>query len=129
MLMCWLNARFPDAPVPPEAQEALTQAEEIARALNFLNSMFGEANQDWGGAESVDSDMEQAAAADVPHVSEPPLDSMDSEIVPASKRGSSVDRQMLTAALRNSESAREEQTVMAGAALNFQCHGMLVSHE
>jgi hypothetical protein len=88
MLMCWLSARFLDAPIPPEAQEALTQAEEIARALNLLNSMFGEANQNWGGAESIDSDMEQATAADVPHVSEPPLHLMDFEIVPASKRGS-----------------------------------------
>ena len=78
-------------------------AEEKARALNLLNSMFGDANQDWGGAESVDSDMEQAAATDVPHASEPPLDSMDFEIVPAAQRDSSVDPQMLTAAPRNSE--------------------------
>ena len=26
MLMRWLRARFPDAPIPPEAQETLTQA-------------------------------------------------------------------------------------------------------
>ncbi|KAH9995412.1 hypothetical protein BJV74DRAFT_883926 [Russula compacta] len=38
-------------------------AVETAKALQLLNTMFGEANEDWGGAESVDSEMEQEAAA------------------------------------------------------------------
>ncbi|KAH9971017.1 hypothetical protein BGW80DRAFT_1325148 [Lactifluus volemus] len=59
-------------------------AEETAKALQLLHSMFGEANEDWGGAESVDSDMEQTAAA-ATHASETPLDSMDFEIVPAAQ--------------------------------------------
>ncbi|KAI0248754.1 hypothetical protein BJV78DRAFT_1233136 [Lactifluus subvellereus] len=97
----------PQSSPPPIDAVGADLAEETARALKLLNSMFGEANQDWGGAESVDSDMEQAAAAptreDVPHASEPPLDSMDFETVPAAQRDSSVNRQMLTAAPRNPE--------------------------
>jgi len=36
-------------------------AAEKATALRLLYSMFGEADEDWGGAESVDSDMEREA--------------------------------------------------------------------
>ena len=35
--MRWLRARFPDAPIPPEAQEALTQASHDVVTEAFLN--------------------------------------------------------------------------------------------
>ncbi|KAH9166654.1 hypothetical protein EDB89DRAFT_2075593 [Lactarius sanguifluus] len=52
-------------------------AAETAGALDLLGAMFGEAN-DWGGTESVDSDVEMAAHA-VPGLPE----STDFEVVPA----------------------------------------------
>ncbi|KAH8997095.1 hypothetical protein EDB86DRAFT_3153477 [Lactarius hatsudake] len=64
-----------DDQTPPRAEVDL--AAETAGALDLLGAIFGEAN-DWGGAESVDSDVEMAAHA-VPGL----LESTDFEIVPA----------------------------------------------
>jgi hypothetical protein len=98
------RATSPQSSAPLEDAVSADLAEETARTLQLLNSMFGEANEDWGGAESVHSDMEAAAThSDVPHASEPPLDSMDFEIVPAARQESSIDRQVLTAASQNPE--------------------------
>ncbi|KAH9964306.1 hypothetical protein BJV74DRAFT_799681 [Russula compacta] len=79
-------------------------AVETAKALQLLNTMFGEANEDWGGAESVDSEMEQEAAASthandaVPYASQNSShDATDFEVVPApqqaDKNSSVVDLQ------------------------------------
>ncbi|KAH9040313.1 hypothetical protein EDB83DRAFT_2524312 [Lactarius deliciosus] len=64
-----------DDQTPPPVEVDL--AAETAGALDLLGAMFGQAN-DWGGAESVDSDVEMAAHA-VPGL----LESTDFEIVPA----------------------------------------------
>lgn len=67
-------------------------AAENATALRLLYSMFGEADEDWGGAEDVDSDMEREAAANVPpHASQSSglHDGVaDFEVVPAAQKGS-----------------------------------------
>jgi hypothetical protein len=86
---------------PPEDAVTADLAEETARALQLLDSMFGEANEEWGGAESVDSDMEQAAVTTRARASEPPFDQVDFEIVPASQPKTSVDRRGLTALSQN----------------------------
>ena len=81
-------------------------AAEQTRTLQLLNSMFGEANEDWGSAESIASDIEQVApesrANVVPHASQSSHDATaDFEVVPADRRRpdqkSSVDRQAQTA--------------------------------
>ncbi|KAI9451028.1 hypothetical protein F5148DRAFT_1003802 [Russula earlei] len=63
---------------------------EKARALHLLSSIFGEANEDWGGAESVDSEMEQVAAAPytnaVPSTSPRLRDATDFEVVPSARK-------------------------------------------
>jgi hypothetical protein len=74
-------------------------AAEKATALRLLYSMFGEADEDWGGAENVDSDMERAAAvAAAPHASQSSSlhDTAEFEVVPAAQRASkksSIDQQ------------------------------------
>jgi hypothetical protein len=88
------SSRSSSPPVPTTSADL---AAETARALQLLNSMFGEANEDWGGAESLDSDMEQAATANAePFTSQRSHDTTDFEVVPASKpahKGPSLDRQ------------------------------------
>jgi hypothetical protein len=76
--------------VPPELAGTELAAEKT-RALQLLNSMFGEADEDWGGAESIASDMEQAATGSsanvVSYASQSPHDpTADFEVVPADKR-------------------------------------------
>jgi hypothetical protein len=75
-------------------------AAEKAAALRLLYSMFGEADEDWGGAENVDSDMERDAAAAnaAPHASQSSSlhDAADFEVVPTAQRASeksSIDQQ------------------------------------
>ncbi|KAF8489972.1 hypothetical protein F5888DRAFT_1808403 [Russula emetica] len=67
-------------------------AAEKATALRLLYSMFGEADEDWGGAENVDSDMERevAAANSALHASQSSSshDAVDFEVVPAAQRAS-----------------------------------------
>lgn len=68
-------------------------AAENATALRLLHSMFGEADEDWGGAEDVDSDMEREAATAAnaaPHASQSSSlhDTADFEVVPAAQRAS-----------------------------------------
>ena len=56
-------------------------------ALGLLSAMFGEANANWGGAESVDWDLEMAGAdTDVSHVYSGPLQFIDFEVASASYR-------------------------------------------
>ena len=106
------------APAPPRSSSTASSstpvsgdaantdlAVETAKALQLLNTMFGgEANEDWGGAESVDSEMEQEAAASthandaVPYASKGSShDATDFEVVPAAqqadKNSSVVDLQ------------------------------------
>src|SRR6266702_1256626 len=75
-----------DDRTPPHAGAGaeLDLAAETASALDLLSTMFGGANVDWGGAESVDSDVEMAGAgAGIPHTAPGPLEPTDFEIVPA----------------------------------------------
>lgn len=96
-------------------------AAENARTLQLLNSMFGEANEDWGGAESIDSDMEQAAAAGshmnaVPDAAESSHSAIAKfEVIPAAQRRadnkSSVERrtQQPSTNLKDLFAPREEE--------------------
>ena len=77
-------------------------AAEKESALQLLYSMFGEADNDWGGAEDVDSDMEREATAganSAPHTSQSSLhDAADFEVVPAAQRASkrsSIDQRQV----------------------------------
>jgi hypothetical protein len=87
--------------IPVDTTNADLAAEKES-ALQLLYSMFGEADEDWGGAEDVDSDMEREAAAganSAPHASQSSLhDAADFEVVPtaqmASKRSSIDQRQV-----------------------------------
>ena len=101
--------------VPVDTTNAADLAAEKATALRLLHSMFGEADEDWGGAEDVDSDMEREAAAAFPHASQSSglHDAADFEVVPAAQRASknaSIDQQQaaqtstaIAAAPRNSD--------------------------
>lgn len=72
-----------DDKMPPRASDAeLDLAAERASALDLLSSMFGEANTDWGGAESVDSDLDVEMAG-IPRTPSGPLEPTDFEVVPA----------------------------------------------
>ena len=63
--------------------ELYLEAERVS-ALVLLGAMFGEANTDWGGAESVDSDVEMAGVdADTLRAAPNRLDPTDFEVVPA----------------------------------------------
>lgn len=99
------SARPPPS-VPPESMSSELAAEKT-RALQLLNSMFGEATEDWGGAESIASDIEQAATESranvVSYSSQSPHDATaDFEVFPADQRWadeiSPVDRHAQTAA-------------------------------
>lgn len=76
-------------------------AAEKETALRLLHSMFGEADEDWGGAENVDSDMEWEATTAMnagPHASQSSSlhDAADFEVVPATQtvsKKSSIDHQ------------------------------------
>jgi hypothetical protein len=68
-----------------------------ARPGGLLSAMFGEADTDWGGTESIDSDVEMA---DIPRAPSDPLEPNDFSVVPADgelrcgqreERGSAVD--------------------------------------
>jgi len=78
--------------IPVDTADADLAAEK-ATALRLLHSMFGEADEDWGGAENVDSDMEREAAATAnatPHASQSSSlhDAADFEVAPAAQRAS-----------------------------------------
>ena len=91
------------SPSIPDDTTSADLATEKEKALRLLYSMFDEADEDWGGAESVDSDVEQEVAAQtranaVPHISQGSGShyAADFEVVPAPQRVSkkfSVDRQ------------------------------------
>ena len=92
-------SRSPSIPADPTSADL---AAEKAKALRLLYSMFDEADEDWGGAESVDSDVEQEVAASTRANAAPQIsrgsgshDAADFEVVPAPKKvsKSSVDRQ------------------------------------
>jgi hypothetical protein len=75
----------------PHGSASTDFAAERTRTLQFLSSMFGEANEDWGGAESIASDIEQAATESHPNVvsyaSQSSHDFIaDFEVVPADRR-------------------------------------------
>lgn len=84
-----------DDKTPPRAEVDL--AAETAGALDLLGAMFGEAN-DWGGAESVDSDVEMTAHA-VPGL----LESTDFEIVPADHEPRAAQREEKRSAVDGQE--------------------------
>lgn len=95
----------PSSSVPLELASTDFAAERT-RTLQLLNSMFGEANEDWGSAESIASDIEQVATESranvVPYVPQSAHDATaDFEVVPADQRRAdeklSVDRQAQTA--------------------------------
>jgi hypothetical protein len=76
--------------IPVDATNADLAAEK-ATALRLLYSMFGEADEDWGGAEDVDSDMEREATANAaPHAPQSSglHDAADFEVVPAAQKAS-----------------------------------------
>jgi len=95
-------------------------AAEKARSLRLLFSMFDEADEDWGGAESVDSDVEREAAAAAPPANAPHRsqsssshDAADFEVVPATQRvskKSSVDRPQPTPAPRTPDPVQPPTT-------------------
>ena len=87
-----------DDKTPPHADGTeLDLAAERASALDLLSAMFGEAN-DWGGAESIDSDVEMAGADAVipPHPASGPLESTAIGVAPTSQaeeKGTVLDKQ------------------------------------
>ncbi|KAH9053242.1 hypothetical protein EDB87DRAFT_1569494 [Lactarius vividus] len=83
-----------DDQTPPRVEVDL--AAETASALDLLGAMFGEVS-DWGGAESVDSDLEMAGHA-VP-------ESTDSEIVPADHEPRAAQREEKRSAVDGQEEA------------------------
>jgi hypothetical protein len=98
------SAPLGSSSIPVDTTNADLTAEK-ATALRLLYSMFGEADEDWGGAEGVDSDMEREAAADAanaaPHGSQSSSshDAADFEIVPVAQRASkksSIDQRQDT---------------------------------
>ena len=87
-----------ESSIPVDTTNADLAAEK-ATALRLLYSMFGEAEEDWGGAEDVDSEMEQEAATAAvanaaPHVSQSSSlhDAADFEVVPRASKKSSIDQ-------------------------------------
>jgi len=117
------SPRSPSSVFLVESTSAADLAAENARTLQLLNSIFGDANEDWGGAESIDSDMEQAAGAGaesrayaVPDASESSHSAIaDFEVVPAAQRRadnkSSVERrtQQPSTKLKDLFAPREEE--------------------
>ena len=95
--------RSPSIPVDTTSADL---AAEKANALRLLYSMFDEADEDWGGEESIDSDMEREAtaatranAAPHPSQSSSSHDAADFEVVPAAQtvsKKSSNDQQQAT---------------------------------
>ena len=108
----------------PADTTSVDLAAEKAKALRLLYSMFDEADEDWGGAESVDSDMEREAGPRANVVPRPSQgsssqDTADFEVVPAAQRvskKSSVDRRQatqtatVTAAPRNPDHVQSSTT-------------------
>jgi hypothetical protein len=100
-----------DEPSAPPCSSSIpvdtTNADLVAEketALRLLYSMFGETDEDWGGAENIDSDMEREAAAaaanSAPHASQSSSlhDAADFEVVPAAQRASkksSIDQRQV----------------------------------
>ncbi|KAN0127672.1 hypothetical protein V8E53_014512 [Lactarius tabidus] len=74
-----------DEKMDPRASDTeLDLAAERASALDLLSVMFGDTNTDWGGAESIDSDVEMAGVdADTPRAAPSPLEPTDFGVVPA----------------------------------------------
>ena len=90
---------YDDDTHPHASGAELDLAAERASALDLLGTIFGEASDDWGGAESIDSDVEMNG---IPHVAPGPLESTGFEVVPADhefhpaqreKKKSAVNRQ------------------------------------
>jgi hypothetical protein len=119
------SAPLRSSSIPVDTTSADLAAEK-AKALGLLYSMFNEADEDWGGEESVDSDMEREAAAAVranavPHPSQGSSshDAADFEVVPAaqgvSKMSSDDQRQAaqtaaVTASPRNPDPVQPPAT-------------------
>jgi len=103
-------------------------AAEKATALRLLYSMFGEADEDWGGVESVDSDMERedAAANAAPHASQHSSsnDAADFEVVPAtqrtSKKSSTDQRQAAQTAAATTAATRNPDPVQPPTATKLK---------
>ena len=113
------SAPLRSSSVPVDITSADLAAEK-EKALQLLYSMFDEADEDWGGEESIDSDMErEAVAAPHPSQSSSSHDAADFEVVPAaqrvSKESSDDQRQTtqtatVTTAPRNSDPVRPSTT-------------------
>ena len=75
-----------DKTPPHVSDKELDLATGRATALDLLSAMFGEANDDWGGVESVDSDVKMAGDdTGIPHAASGPLDSTDLDVFPAAQ--------------------------------------------
>ncbi|KAN0127668.1 hypothetical protein V8E53_014508 [Lactarius tabidus] len=74
-----------------------------ARPGGLLSAMFGEADTDWGGTESIDSDVEMA---DIPRAPSDPLEPNDFSVVPADERKGGPP---LIAGKRTSQSSTKNQ--------------------
>jgi hypothetical protein len=108
------------SPIPDDTT-TLDLVAEKATALRLLYSMFGEADEDWGGAENVDSDMEREAATveanATTHASQSSSlhDAADFEVVPAAQRASkksSIDqRQAAQTTTATTSAPRNPDTV------------------
>ncbi|KAH9957000.1 hypothetical protein BC827DRAFT_1385759 [Russula dissimulans] len=94
---------------------------EKLKTLQLLNSMFGETNEDWGEAESIDSEMEQDAAGARP--SAVPSSSqtrrshnpIDFEVVSApqkTSKTSSADQQTQTATASQNTDPMQQSTTL-----------------
>jgi hypothetical protein len=102
----------------PDETTSADLAAEKATALRLLYSMFNEADEDWGGAESVDSDMERETTtiSMVPHSPQSSHDAADFEVVPAPQRVSkklSVDRPQATQTAATTATSRDPDPVQA----------------
>ncbi|KAF8268854.1 hypothetical protein EI94DRAFT_1097109 [Lactarius quietus] len=83
-----------DDKTPPHDDAELDLAAEKASALDLLSAMFSEANADWCGAESIDSDVEMARVdTDERQYVPASLESADLEVVPASHEPRSSQRE------------------------------------
>lgn len=139
------------SPSVPLESESTDFAAEKARTLQLLNSMFGDANEDWGDAESIASDIEQAATESRANVAFQSLHdaTADFDVVPVDQRradeNSSVDRhaQTATTAQRNPDpdpvhrpstsklkdifAPREEEGEFVGLLLDGSHHSLVLT--
>ena len=84
---------------------------ERASALDLLGAMFGEANTNWGGAESIDSDVEMAGVdADTPRAAPNWLDPTGFEVVPATHLPRASQKEMVSSIGRQKGSTPTPET-------------------